>query len=77
MACMKWINVKERLPEYIGFGIEVLVFRSGILDKFHICIYFGKDPIFKGGHHWNLKHGKNKYAEDVTHWMPLPNPPED
>jgi hypothetical protein len=75
---MKWINVKDKLPTTGPCGSEeVLVYRSSVLDKFHVCIYFGKDPWFKCGHHWNLKHGHNKAAEDVTHWMPLPEPPNE
>ncbi len=57
----EWISVKDRLPE---FGETVLVFEG----KVFIAIY-KKSGFIK--HCFDLEH----YAEDVTHWQPLPAPP--
>ena len=57
----RWISVSERLPE----GRTVLVFKkegSISIDTTYI----------DGGNYFWWKSGQSK----VTHWMPLPNPPE-
>ncbi len=63
----KWISVKDELPP-----IET-----------HIILYNG-DVIF--GLYSDDWHGKNYFTtnfeqflgvEDVTHWMPLPEPPNE
>ena len=63
----KWISVKERLPEE---------------DDFYFCcvksfcypgrIYTNILAYDKGG----FKEGRI-YTDDVTHWMPLPEPPKE
>lgn len=64
----KWVSVDERLPDNKG---EYLV-------AYHPCIWdFVSDEIcvgfdsFRGKTTW----AKKKYQR-VTHWMPLPEPPE-
>ena len=64
-VCGKWISVKDRLPEVKE---DVLIYDS------HHC------NIFKA---WYLGHihvwFSNEYLPqfiNVTHWMPLPKPPE-
>lgn len=65
----EWISVKERLPKTPG---EYLV-------AYHPChwdnvlpeIRVGTDS-FRGRTTW----AKKKYQR-VTHWMPLPEPPEE
>ena len=68
---MNWISVKERLPDE---GVEVLVY----------CCYF-KDNCsqeiasldsYGGIQYWDLEGRQYLEMEDVTHWMPLPEPPE-
>ena len=70
----KWISVKDRLPDYMG---EVLVIVSGkpheniTLDgAYEIAEY---DPV-EG---WILEMWPEWCSGVVTHWMPLPEPPED
>jgi len=60
-AAQRWIPVSERLPE----GRTVLVFKkegSISIDTTYI----------DGGNYFWWKSGQSK----VTHWMPLPEPPE-
>lgn len=54
---MKWISVKDRLPEY---PIKVLCFTTN-----------EKIMVMGRIKEWNI----NKY--NITHWMPLPEPPEE
>ena len=60
-ASPKWISVKDRLPES---GIDVLVFTDDY------CAYTAH---YDG--YWWLS-GEPTLSYNVTHWMPLPEPPE-
>jgi hypothetical protein len=73
---MIWINVKERLPEYKEGTTEIVIV-SGIEDNERYVFYAEIHA-----------YGKKEKAEDifsvpgwkkmnVTHWMPLPEPPLD
>lgn len=62
-----WIPVTERLPEY---GKTVLVFGGRRI----YTAYYGKNNW--GGVSWYKFNSKNHYC-NPTHWMPLPEPPED
>lgn len=60
----RWVSVEERLPSP---EVEVLVFTRDRLigvDKFFGTI-FGQPTFSQRG------------AKRITHWMPLPEPPED
>ena len=70
----QWISVKDRLPDYMG---EVLVIVSGkpheniTLDgAYEIAEY---DPV-EG---WILEMWPEWCSGVVTHWMPMPEPPEE
>ena len=70
----QWISVKDRLPDYMG---EVLVIVSGkpheniTLDgAYEIAEY---NPV-EG---WILEMWPEWGSGVVTHWMPLPEPPEE
>ena len=58
----KWIPVTERLPE---FGEEVLAVRRYMQLVEIITAHIA---VEKNGHSWWS-------AANITHWMPLPNPP--
>ena len=61
----KWIPVTERLPDDEK---KVLC----VLDDGFFCILEWKSWD------WLWNDGHNVYAEkDVTHWMPLPQPPKE
>lgn len=62
----RWIPCSERLPEGVN---RCLVFRYDYVTKTRFV-----DILWlEHGSWWNRLHGGN-YA--VTHWMPLPEPPE-
>lgn len=63
---MEWIKVSDRLPDY-GYAKYVLTF--GTHDFPMIGYYSKKDNI------WVVDNCG--YLCEVTHWMPLPEPPKD
>lgn len=63
----KWISVKERLPD---FGIPVLICWDGYTD---IAEYWCGMVCPK----WRTQHYGTVNLTSVTHWMPLPEPPEE
>lgn len=89
---MKWISVKERLPEY---GRNVLAFvknknPEGRYNKDGIYVAQLEDKIPQPDpqgkrNFWGLPGYDNEWTvwswsyfsePEVTHWMPLPDPPE-
>ena len=68
----QWIPVTERLP---GIGKKVLVFAYGhdVLTA-RLCKQTENDyPVFE----CNGIYLEMAKPERITHWMPLPKPPED
>ena len=76
----KWISVEDRLPENDN---EVLIICSGEVVQAYL-----KNGIWKGSVQvtYNMndgyvndrnicKQGKSNPFDNVTHWMPLPTPP--
>jgi len=69
---MVWISVKDRLPEnkYITVLVHFRVPESKAkLYGFGYCESDG--PVT-----WYVDHNRYKSPVDVTHWMPLPEPPK-
>lgn len=62
MADMKWIPVTERLPEKDLEDVLVYDGFSGCFVSFTRTTRDGKKYFVVGGN-------------DVTHWMPMPEPP--
>lgn len=68
---MNWISVKERLPEEI---MDVLVVKhNGLITvmSWHAPFDSGK-RIFQW---WGFGRWVNQHSQ-ITHWMPLPEPPK-
>lgn len=65
----RWISVKDRLPPYIGKKILVVNGHGDIQ-----MMAFWK----KVGNNWTWLDcdGHFNHTNDITHWMPLPLPPE-
>ena len=59
-----WISVSERLPD---FEVDVLVFCNGVAQ------WGVRSNNCRG---WALATGWADYDDVVTHWMPMPEPPE-
>ena len=67
-AVNRWIPCSERLPEY---GVDVLVYAKPWEDNIQVA-HIQYDGIM-----WELSDGEFYFSKsDVTHWMPLPEPPE-
>lgn len=64
-AALKWISVSERFPEA---GKEVLCLTKGFGQWVATWDDYG-DEMWSDGEIWMNKYG-------ITHWMPLPEPPE-
>ena len=66
---MKWISVKNKKPDY---DVEVLVFLKSCFTSLD-CQYLA---LFTHDELWE-ETLENEILKNVTHWMPLPKPPED
>lgn len=80
---MKWINVKDILPE---LEKNVLVFnKDGVNDQISIGCYWGTRDIHEKKYPGSFYTAWSIYGpwecdspfEIPTHWMPLPEPPEN
>lgn len=65
---MEWISVKDRLPlkECVGYVYDGKIIRDDV--------YFERSE-----HKWEIHHKLDHcidITDSITHWMPLPNPPE-
>ena len=81
---VKWISVKDRLPEEDGV---YLVFQKHTYGTCIAVLRFAKDArkVDKYDFHRGWKNVWYRYdsewghitIDDVTHWMPLPDPPKE
>ena len=75
----KWIPVTERLPEV---GKEVLIYAVGKDDDFSSVIAITDRMIFRlfpasdGVETWSSPWQYFMTNYEITHWMPLPEPPK-
>lgn len=78
---MNWIKCSDKLPEKAG---EYLVYVSDEMWSGAMILWFTNDfsrldddLFYPQGFYVNdPEYGRVEYKE-VTHWMPLPEPPED
>ena len=69
-----WIHVSDRLPDLIpcsagtAYSEAVIVWTSG--KKAMIAVWDGIDFLWAADY-WEA------WGENITHWMPLPEPPKD
>ena len=68
----RWIPVEERLPEY---GVRVLATDMYEGDDY-TGIWTREENKDDADGCWYDDHGWWHASDDVTHWMPLPKPPE-
>ena len=71
---MNWISVKDRLPE--EDSTKFIIFTEGVdvyCGRYYSRNSFNRESFFivesQNGHIFN--------DSNVTHWMPLPDPPKD
>ena len=63
----RWISVEERLPDK---GVFVVVYYGHFIGNL-------MDVYMWDGECWRSSTGYLEDAENITHWMPLPEPPEE
>lgn len=71
----EWISVEERLPECeIGAETEALLFvtSAGKVE----AGYFGRGSVWRDVYFRHYRNSVGWDVSDVTHWMPLPEPPK-
>jgi IMP cyclohydrolase len=62
-----WISVQDKLPDDVIYC--------------ELFLIYSKNPYFRNkvaewdDGHWYVSNGE--YADEVTHWMPLPKPPRE
>jgi hypothetical protein len=64
---MKWISVNDRMPED---GQEVIIYSEG--GKVEAGVYYSNEFGFD---YYDVS--IRDIIVNVTHWMPLPEPPKD
>lgn len=62
-----WIPCSERLPDY---GVDVLIY-AGVFD----LAIFAPNPMRDGEDRW-FGMEQTYLPKTVTHWQPLPDPPQ-
>lgn len=65
LARHQWVSVEDRLPRN---GSHVLVFGPAWASRFMVCWFTGRkffEPI-----------DSDDVTPEITHWIPLPAPPE-
>ena len=77
-AAQQWISVKERLPEIPenDYSNRVLLLRADrfiVIARIEKCVRFVR-PLQEA---LIVETDNGDPIEEFTHWMPLPNPPED
>lgn len=71
----KWISVKDRLPELQDRGPDENPDSGPVLVTDGKCIEIG--VIWKYGTYESFKPNYREDFEEVTHWMPLPEAPNE
>ena len=77
---MEWIDVEEKVPRVVGDyarrSTTVLVFDSKT-EAVHMGFYTHSNnkSLIQSG--WRFEGIAGIWRKSVTHWMPLPSPPEE
>ena len=69
---MRWISVKDRLPNDRDY---VLTFSDGLIST---QMFYINEISRAKKKHWYFSDNSDEWIDNnVTHWMPLPKPPEE
>ena len=71
---MEWISVKDKLPETGHIYCVVAYSFNGMPWGYDVSRYW--QPVNMKRKIWELEFA-NTLPIKVTHWIPLPNPPEE
>lgn len=72
VTVQEWVPVAERLP---ALGERVLIFNLESVNQYTSVCFLEKDE--HEGFWWCECGGDYLAPGDVTHWMPLPEPPKE
>lgn len=72
---MNWIKCSSSLPTLEDNGVLVYFSETGSIETVHIEDYF-KDVTAGYDLNGKLTYVKMYLSAGITHWMPLPLPPE-
>lgn len=72
---MKWISVKDRLPEKLNENNQVYLTEE-VIGSDGESAYIGQFKVYKFDGHRKFFDG-DRFRSDITHWMPLPEPPKE
>jgi len=73
---MKWISTREKLPEP---GQKVLMSYNNLVINgfYHPAIPYGGFTCDSPAYDLEKVYNDPSPQEGITHWMPMPEPPED
>lgn len=73
---MEWISVKDGLPEIPGNGYAHITVIATDRKRAFPALY--ERAVLKKGtfYRWKYVWDKIYDGDDITHWMPLPDPPQ-
>jgi len=73
----EWISVNDRLPKHnkkiYSKGVEVIVWPSILADHVEVSTAFYGKRVNAQSNFYLF----GAVIEGITHWMPLPEPPEE
>lgn len=86
MSYSNWINCKDKLPAISGeYLVNIHYFDEQQQADIVLLAFFNNKvvgvPMFSSVYGWHLLNEfydlSDKLRGNITHWMPLPTPPED
>ena len=70
----QWISVKDVLPD-VGKRVLVTVrYRADVSDSKERCVCI---DVWRGNEDGWLQNGSYDHVFEISHWMPLPEPPKE